>query len=428
MIMWFVSRYKRCPSNRILVISGKTGEGNTSKCVHGGGAFIWPIIQEHDWLELAPIDVDVDLTGALSKQNIRVNVPSHFTIAISNEPGIMQNAAERLLKMTPDQIRETAREIIFGQLRVVIATMTIEDINNNREQFLESIRQNVETELKKIGLHLINVNIRDIKDESGYIDALGKQAAAIATQNAKVSTAEAERDGEIGAANANQDRKIKVANADSLAKVGESQAEAAAVEGINLAKVKKENSNSQTEIDIATARTNALKAELGVQDAKKSVEKKKKEIEQVVDQEIEKEKAKLIADANAYTKSAEYDAEAGGIKKILEAQAAGIEAIVKASGGNPKDAAMLMLVDKIKDLATIQADAMKGIKVDKLTVFDGGNGNGLSNAVNGLFKSMPALSDFLAQSGMSLPDILGGKAKDNGMPVAPAAEVTTPAS
>ena len=184
-----ISRYKRCPSDKILVIYGKTG-GASAKCIHGGGAFIWPVIQDFAYLDLKPISIEANLTNALSRQNIRVDVPCRFTIAISTEHDTMGNAAERLLGLSPDQIQELSKDILFGQLRLVIATMTIEEINSDRDKFLDNISKNVDTELKKIGLKLINVNVTDIKDESGYIEALGKEAAAKAINEAKVSVAE----------------------------------------------------------------------------------------------------------------------------------------------------------------------------------------------------------------------------------------------
>lgn len=143
-----ISRYKRCPSDKILVIYGKTG-GSSARCIHGGGAFVWPVIQDFAYLDLKPISIEANLTNALSRQNIRVDVPCRFTIAISTETDTMGNAAERLLGLSPEQIQELSKDILFGQLRLVIATMTIEEINSDRDKFLENISKNVDTELKK---------------------------------------------------------------------------------------------------------------------------------------------------------------------------------------------------------------------------------------------------------------------------------------
>ena len=195
LLLLVLSRYRKCPSDKILVVYGKVGSNTdgsprSARCIHGGAAFIWPIFQSFHYLDLTPMTINVELTKALSQQNIRVDVPSRFTVGISTETGIMQNAAERLLGLKSNEIQELARDIMFGQLRLVIATMAIEEINTDRDKFLEAVSHNVETELKKIGLRLINVNVTDINDESGYIEALGKEAAAKAINDAKQSVAE----------------------------------------------------------------------------------------------------------------------------------------------------------------------------------------------------------------------------------------------
>ncbi|MBP5795649.1 MAG: flotillin family protein, partial [Bacteroidales bacterium] len=204
-----LARYKRCPSDKILVIYGKTGRNkqgavSSARCIHGGASFIWPVFQSYSFLDLTPISIECNLTNALSKQNIRVDVPCRFTVGISTEPENMTNAAERLLGLKIDDIRNIATDILFGQLRLVIATMDIEEINADRDKFLANVSTNVEAELRKIGLKLINVNVTDIRDESGYIEALGKEAAAKAINDAKKSVAEQNRYGETGKANADK--------------------------------------------------------------------------------------------------------------------------------------------------------------------------------------------------------------------------------
>ncbi len=230
-LLFVFSRYKKCPSDKIMVIYGKVGHSKdgtalSAKCIHGGAAFVWPIFQAYEFLDLTPISITVDLRNALSRQNIRIDVPSSFTVGISTEPGVMQNAAERLLGLKRQEIQELAKDIIFGQLRLVIATMDIEEINTDRDKFLDAVSRNVETELKKIGLRLINVNVTDISDESGYIEALGKEAAAKAINDAKKSVAERERDGAIGEANARREQRIRVAAAEAEAIKGENEAAA----------------------------------------------------------------------------------------------------------------------------------------------------------------------------------------------------------
>jgi flotillin len=224
-IILLKSNYKRCSSNQVLVIFGKTRQGQAAKTVHGGAAFVWPLIQDYHYLSLEPIQIEIPLRGALSMENIRVNVPSVFTVAIGTAPEVMTNAAIRLLDLTTQDIRKQAEEIIFGQLRQVIASMKITDINTNRDTFLEHIQNSVEPELKKIGLVLINVNITDITDESGYIDAIGQKAASQAIQQARGDVAEEEKQGEVRVAQANRERAIQVASATKEQQIGTRDAE-----------------------------------------------------------------------------------------------------------------------------------------------------------------------------------------------------------
>jgi flotillin len=215
LVMFFVTilvrQYRRCPSNRILVVYGKVTGQRAAKCLHGGGTFVVPLLQNYAYLNLEPMTIEIELTSALSKKNIRVNAPSTFTIGISTHPDIMNNAAERLLGLSDKDVAAQARDIILGQMRLVIATLSIEEINQDREKFLDLVNKNVSTEINKIGLELINVNVRDITDESGYIEALGRKAASEAINTAKVEVAEADRNGSIGAASANREMQVQVA-------------------------------------------------------------------------------------------------------------------------------------------------------------------------------------------------------------------------
>lgn len=236
--MFVAARYKRCPANKVLVISGSFTGDNAAKCISGGGAFVLPVVQEWDYLSLEPIQIDIPLKDALSFENIRVSVPSVFTVAIGTDDVVRQNAAIRLLKLDQAQIKRQAQDIIFGQLRQVIASMRIEEINRDRESFLHNIQTSLEPELRKIGLVLLNVNITDINDESGYIEAIGKKAAAEAVQKARGDVADQEKLGEVRVAEAEREKQIQVANANKLREIG--IREASQEQAIRLATLEKD--------------------------------------------------------------------------------------------------------------------------------------------------------------------------------------------
>jgi flotillin len=248
-LMMFVKRYKRCPSNRVLIVYGRyTGSPTGTRCMHGGARLILPLVQDYAYLSLEPIQIEVPLKGALSIENIRVNVPSVFTVAISTDSGTMQNAAIRLLGLTTEEIKQQAGDIIFGQLRQVIASMLIQDINRDREAFLQNIQGSLEPELQKIGLVLINVNITDITDESGYIEAIGRKAASTAVQQAKIDVAEQEKKGQIGVAEAERERAVQVANATKLREIG--TREAMREQAVKIAQLAKEQKVGEETADL----------------------------------------------------------------------------------------------------------------------------------------------------------------------------------
>ena len=480
-LIFLANQYKRCPSNRIIVVYGKTGGNSTAKCVHGGGTFIIPLIQDYGVLSLEPMATDIDLKGALSKGNIRVAVPSTFTFGISTKDSIMINAAERLLGLSKNDIIVQASDIILGQLRLAIATLTIEEINQDREKFLEQINTNVNTELNKIGLEIINVNIKDITDESGYIDAIGKKAAAEAINKAKVEVAQQEKLGAVGEAEANKEKEVQVAeqtaqtligktnaekeqrvqtaNINSSAVIGEAEAnkvkevqvaeqiaeteigktsalkeqriqtanlEAQAVEGENVAKAQIADYNAT----LAVKQADALKlgevakanAERDVLMAQKEREEARLKKEELAKQEVEKLKIQVEADAEAERQrrialgeadaiKAKYFAEAEGVRAVLEAKAKGYEELVKISNNKPEIATSFLMIEKIEDIVGKQVEAIKNIKFDKITVWDGGagsqGGSTTANFMRDLIKALPAMHDLAGQAGVELPQILG---------------------
>lgn len=387
-VLFFVSRYRRCPSNRILVIWGRSGK-QSARCYHGGGQFVWPVIEDYAYLSLEPLVIDIPLEGALSLNNIRVNVPSTFTVGIATDPVLMSNAAERLLGLRADQIREQAQDIILGQLRLVIATLSIEEINKDREKFMGLINENVTQEINKIGLELINVNIRDITDESGYIKAIGQRAAAEAINTARVEVAQADRDGATGEAaaqrqqtvsvakehataaegkkQAEQSQRVAVAQLEATAITGEAEskrnqdiaiaerkaetiaaskraeqaqrvrvaeAEATAVAGENVsaaqiaesnAKLAEIRAEAKRRADVATA-----KATEAIMLAERERELARLAKEQLAPQEIEKQRIEIAAEAEAEKQRREARGEADAILAKYEAEAEGVRKVLEA--------------------------------------------------------------------------------------------------
>ena len=471
LLIAFATRYKRCPSDKLLVVYGKISGGKSANCYHGGAAFVWPVIQGHQYLDLTPLPIDIRLEGALSKQNIRVNTPSTFTVGISTEPGVMENAAERMLGLGLQEIKELAKDIIFGQMRVVIATMDIEEINADRDKLIANISTGVEVELKKVGLRLINVNVQDITDASGYIDALGQEAASKAIAEAKVKVAQAHRDGDIGAAEAQRDQRVRVAEADAIATEGENTAKVTVANSNAERRVKEAEAERQAITSEKVAQATALKdsyvAEEAAEKQRAVKEKATQEANVIVPAEVDREKAIVDAEAKAEqirriqkgeadavrlqkeaeadglkaVKQAEADglrfkltAEADGQRLKLLAEAEGVEALLKnkakgfaelvAAFSTEEQAQLMLVIEQLPRLVEEQVKAVSNLKIDKVTVWDSGKGadgkGATTNFLSGLVGSLPPLHEITKNVGVQLPEYLGSvTGKDAAGPAVP---------
>ncbi len=496
-LMYWASRYKKCPSNEIMVVYGYIRGERSAKTYHGGGAFIWPVIQSYQYMSLEPMQLKVDLRGALAANNIRINVPSTFTVALDTEPAMMNTAAIRLLGMSQPDIEELASEIIFGQLRLVVAQMEIEEINKDRETFEKNIRVFVGKELRTVGLNLINVNIRDITDEANYIQNLSEEATARARKEAEISIAAQDRESQVGVARENQakdigiaeasrERDIQVADAqaeavkkqktieanrrasvagdEARAQVAEASSlaegtkgakaaeadqriyvkerESEAVKGENESQAKIANANAELAVVRAEATQRGevadREAEVAIQQAQAKAEKERLTAAEVVREQIDRQKIEIAAGAEAEKTRQEaqgvadailskYEAEAKGIRQVLDSKAVGYQSLVKGCGGDARAGATFLMTEKIEEIVTLQTEAIKNIKIDKITVWDSGGSNGggnggssTSNFMSNLIKSLPPLHEVAGMAGVELPDYLGNIKGETAKAAAPA--------
>ena len=470
-VAWLFSRYKMCPSDKILIVYGKVGAGRSAKCLHGGATFVMPIIQNYAYMDLNPLNIDVPLKGALSSQNIRVDVPSSFIVGISTQPEIMQNAASRLLGRTRQDIRDLASEIIMGQMRVVIAALTIEEINADREKLIRGITGGVDVELHKVGLYLINANITDIRDASGYIAALGQEAAARAINDAMIKVADETRRGEIGKAEALREQTVQVAMANAAAVEGSNEAEMKIADSTAKLKVRQAEAHRVAEV---AEREQAARAEQAGYIANRDAELKRAELEratqtanEIVAAEILKRKQEIAAEAAAavlvkeqqgkadaliIAKEAEGRAaiklaqgeadalllkkkaegeglelvgrgQAAAIQAQLEAKARGFREIV-AAAGDARAASGLLVTEQLPTIVETQASAVRNLSFDKVVVMGGGNG-GKGGSVGGFVQDLVTgtlpLHELASSVGVQLPDYLGKSAPASAAPEAPAA-------
>ena len=263
----------------------------------------------------------------------------------------------------------------------------------------------------------------DISDESGYIMALGKEAAAKAINDAKKSVAEANRSGSIGEANAVRDQRIQVSLADSEAIQGENNAKAQIADSDATRREREADAQrravSAEKIASAKALQDAYAAEQAAEQARATREKATLEADVLIKAEVEKRQREIAAEAEAEQLRrkargeadaifAKMEAEGRGLQEVLTRQASGLAEVVKAAGGNADDAIRLMVADKLEELVRIQVEAVKNLKIDKITVWDSNGGkdgnSSTANFLSGLMKSIPPMSELFNMAGMELPE------------------------
>lgn len=333
-----LSRYRKCASDEILVVFGKAGKkkvvnektGKTeevilpSKIIHGGGTFVMPVIQDWAKMSLKPIQIQVMVEG-VSSQMIKVRIPVTLTTGIGTDQVLMQNAASRFLTAKTSEISDQIKDILIGEVRSLMATMTIEEINADRIKFIGKAKENIETELNKVGFSIININNADISDDANYIKNLGQKAATKALAQAQADIAEEKKKGDIQIAETNKQREIAVADAEkeretTVAQTKQEQevkvAEINQEKAIRLAEAEK---NKQAGIAEQKAEQEASIARANTQAESAKAEAESQRIANVAKSASEAASKKAAADAEAEANVAKAKAEADSKKAEAEA-------------------------------------------------------------------------------------------------------------
>ncbi len=324
--------------------------------------------------------------------------------------------------------------------------MKIDDINRDRQAFMAKVSEAVAVELEKIGLAVINVNIKDIEDESGFLKALGRKAASEAINQAEIDVSEQDRRGKIGVAERQRDQRKAVAAANADAVIGEQSAardqrqqvatlDAQAVQAETAANAQKATYVAGQKVVEAEARSKAESAarsadgqiRVAEQMAQKLAEEAKALREAarlkaevivpaeasrnqvVIQSDAEKQLKTLVAEGEANAILVKMKAEAEGTKAVLDAKAAGYGNLIKAAAQDPQAATTLLVIEKLADVASIQAEAIKNLPLEKVIVWDGGgkDGGGLGDLGRRLVGVLPPMHQIAQMVGLELPDFLG---------------------
>lgn len=360
------------PPNRVAVFSGSGGGSRQGyKVVVGGRKVRRPIIEKVDWMDLSTIAIDVSVSNAYCKGTIPLNVQGVANVKISSKEGILDNAIERFLGRPIEAVAKIAKETLEANLRGVLATLTPEEVNEDRLKFATTLIDEADDDMRTLGLELDVLKIQNVTDEVGYLESVGRRQTAQVLKEARVS--EAAQRAEAEEQEAESRRRAEMAGL---------QADEAIIVQRNELRM----------------RTADLEAEAVVKEQQASVagEKARAIAEQELEQaRIELQKRRLEADvitpARARKEASELEAK-GNAASIIEDGSAQIEVFnrlvtqYKAAG---VDAERIFVLNMLPDLVAKIVDTVNNVSIDKVSVIDGG-GNGSNQGIPGLLAQLPA--------------------------------------
>ena len=424
------------PPNMAAAITGRRralGDGSSVgyRTVTGGRTVRIPILERVQWLTLGTIPLEISVDDAYSKGNIPLAVQAIANVKIASSPeAVFNNAVERLLGKTEEEIERLARETLTGNLRGVLSKLTPEQVNEDRLGFAEHLSEEADHDLKKLGLQLDVLKIQHVSDKVGYLQAIGEKATAEALRDAEIAKAnaiaetrmrqsEAKRVAEVAAAMADAQIKQQQAEASKMAQVAQAESEASVKESQAQARQRSEVANATADAEIRSKQAAAKQiaevaqasADVKISEARNALRVRQAELLQLSEtaekvahanaqraeseaqtayqsQRVEMERTRLQADIVQPAEAARMAAEAAAKAEaapILESGRAQAEVLALlfaqiAKGGDV--GLQVFLAEKMPALLGVTVDAMKDVQIDRLTVIDSGNGQGVANATS----------------------------------------------
>lgn len=380
------------PPNRAAVLTGRRrslsdGQSVGYRSITGGRTFRVPVIETVQHVNLETIPIEVSVSNAFSKGNIPLNVEAIANVKIASEPEwVFNNAVERLLGKTENEVRVLAQDTLTGNLRGVLATMTPEAVNEDRLGFAKALSEDAGEDLASLGFHLDVLKIQNVSDERGYLEAIGREKSAEAIRQAEIAEAQAEADTREARAEAR--RRAEVREAAASIKVSEAQ---------NALRVRQAELDQEGVTAEKISRVRAHEAEV---EAEKVLEAKR------VEREEQRLRADVVEPAKAEKEAAFARAEAEAAP-ILARGKAQVEVLRREVGSGGDAAFAVFLAEKLPELLETAVQAVKGVDIDRVVVMDGGDGGGVGNALNqrvkGAYGTMEGLASVL---GLDIADVL----------------------
>ncbi|MGM0596946.1 MAG: flotillin family protein [Myxococcota bacterium] len=385
--------------NQVLIFSGRNhkypdGTVRGYRYVIGGWAFRWPIIEEVSYMSLTEMPVGVEVDGAFSKGGISINVTAIANVKVSSKINVLDAAIEHFLGQPQDQIKHVAKETLEGHLRGVLATLTPEQINEDRLSFASKVEDEVIPDFEKLGLQLDNFKIQSIYDSEGYLEAIGK--LEIEQIKKKANVAESDADKTSRNVEEESQGKAKARAQETEMSIKQATNELDAFINDELAKVTSEEERTKVAAHQARA-----EAEQALQKVRAQLEEKRREVEEILPAQKEKEADEIIAVGEAVYLQKKGEATA----KVLEI----INEVWKDAGNIARD---VYVLQQIEDILEEVVESVKTLNLGKVVLLDGGDGETLKQHIQSYPAMISAVMEELKKiTGIDIPDVLSADNK-----------------
>lgn len=369
LVAWFLrSCLCICKPNEVLVISGrkrktKDGQEVGYRVLSGGRAIRIPIVEKVRRMDVTTMPVPVEVKNAYSKGGTPLNIQAIANVKLSNDPNIIGNAIERFLKSDRNEILRVARETLEGNLRGVVATLTPEQVNEDRLQFAESITSDVSRDLMKLGLQIDTLKIQSVSDEVDYLSSIGRKRIAMIVRDAEIAESNAIREAETVESQCQQES--EVAKTQNRITILEKENELREVK----AKLEQQ-ARSEEEITTATVREKQAFFEQKLQQLRAELERLRLEADQV-----------LPAEALQQAKQLKAQGGAAVIAENAKAAALVNEMLAQVWQDTETDVSELFLIQQLETILNEAVEIPKRLYLDKINVVDSGDGKSLASLV-----------------------------------------------
>jgi len=383
-----------CEPHELLVFSGRKrtladGSSVGYRIVTAGLAFKWPIIERVERMDARNIPIDIRITNAYSKGGIPLSVHAIVNVKLSKDPAVMGNAVERFLGRGIGELHRVAKETLEGHLRGVLATLTPEEVNEDRLKFASALMREADDDLHRLGLQLDTLKIQAVSDDVNYLSSIGRKRIANVLRDAEVAESNNLSQAEQSEASARQRGDVSVAQAQTQIIRAEN--------GVKTAKAQL-NAEAQREEErtIQAARQARAESELELQEVRKKLEVLRLRADVILPAQAEQQAMALRAQGDAA-----YTEQAG------RAQAEVLQLMTDAWNKAGDDARDIFLIQNLEQVLKTVVERVSSLEVDEVNLLDGGDGEALPSYVS----SYPAmvnsvLSELKTSTGVDVIGIL----------------------